>query len=207
VVALTEDDDLTEIEQDLAALREAARGREWNRLQDTLKRLLANFEPLQALEIAAVRVVDFLPTFEHYYPEATWARELLLTVVNYASAPNELPENSVSQFPSPGCGNFVVAVLDLARTAQPKYTVFERYSHVTNAIANIILADLSQFYYSQHPDAWERLTAYPDEIDPATGLSFRQQVPMQFWLDTMVAARDTAAWLTIADEVEEKLKA
>lgn len=194
-------------EKDLAALRTAAQGREWNTLQDTIKRLLAQFEPLPALEIAAVRMVDFLPVFESYYPDAGWLRELLLTVVNYASAPNELPEMSANQFPSPGCGNFVIAVLDLARAVQPKYTVFERYSHITNAIANIFLADLSHFYYSQHPDAWERLMTQPDEIDPETGLSFRQQVPMQFWLDTMVAARDTAAWLMLADVLEEKLTA
>ena len=47
-----------------------------------------------------------------------WVRQLLLTVVSYASAPNELPAHAVNQFPSPGCGNFVSAVLDLARTVQ-----------------------------------------------------------------------------------------
>ena len=42
---------------DLDVLRTAAQQREWNTLQDTLKRLLAQFEPLIALEIAATRVL------------------------------------------------------------------------------------------------------------------------------------------------------
>ena len=47
---------MTDAQDDLEAFRTAARQREWSTLQDTLKRLLARFEPLLALEVAAVRV-------------------------------------------------------------------------------------------------------------------------------------------------------
>jgi hypothetical protein len=190
---------------DLAVLRTAARQREWMTLQDTLKRLLALVEPIPALEIPAARIHAHLPRFEGYYPEAKWVRELFLTVVSYASAPNDLPEHAVAQFPSPGCGNFVSAVLDLARAVQSKYTVFERYSFITNATANVILADLMDFYYSQHPDQWEMLTQHADDIDAETGLTVRQRIYAAFWLDAEVAARDTAAWLDAAAMVEGKL--
>jgi hypothetical protein len=183
---------------DMAQIRAAAHQREWNTLQDTLKRLLAQFDSLIALEIAAERVVGFLPRFEAYYPEAGWVRELLLTVVSYASAPNELPDHAVTQFPSPGCGNFVGAVLDLARAVQTGVSPFERYSFITNAIANAVLAELMDMYYSQHPDEWEYLNSNPD-------VSIRQELYGRFWLDADVAARDTAIWLDIADQITTKM--
>lgn len=190
---------------DVEALREAAHQREWNTLQDTLKRLLALLEPLVGLEIAAVRAQNHLPRFEHYYPEAGWVRQLLLTVVSYASAPDELPGHAVNQFPSPGCGNYVSAVLDLARVVQTGVSPFERYSFITNAIANTVLAELMDFYYSGRMEDWQRLTEHADEIDPQTGLTVRQALTMQFWSDEEVARRDTAAWLEIADAVAGKL--
>lgn len=192
-------------EADLASLRQAARGREWTALQDTLKRLLARLEPIPALEIPAVRIDAYLPRFEAYYPEAKWVRELFMSVAAYASAPNELPDYAVNQFPQPGCGNFVSAVLDLARAVQTKYTVFERYSFITNATANAILADLMDFYYRQHPDEWALLTDQPDAVDEATGLPLRQVLYMRFWLDADVAQRDTATWLAVAEVLGRRL--
>lgn len=190
---------------DLTTLRIAAQQREWNTAQDTLKRLLTHFEPLPALEFAATRIIDHLPRFEAYYPEAGWVRQLVMTVVSYASAPDELPAHAITQFPSPGCGNFVSAVLDLARAVQAKYTVFERYSFMTNAVANVILADLMNFYYSAHPDEWTHLTEHANDVDTATGLTIRQLSYIEFWGNAEVAERDIAAWLTLADTIEHKM--
>ncbi|MGQ9888539.1 MAG: hypothetical protein ACUVSX_08630 [Aggregatilineales bacterium] len=181
---------------DLALLRAAAHRREWTALQDTLKRLLARLEPLVALGVAAGPVTAHLPRFEAYYPEAGWVRELLLTVVNYASAPRDLPLHALAQFPSPGCGNFVSAVFDLARAVQPAASPFERYSFVTNAAANALLAALMDRYFGPRPDEWALLA---DE-------TARQAVYGRFWLDADVAAADTAAWLALADAVEAQLR-
>lgn len=188
---------MTDYLDDLNQLRMAAREREWTTLQDTFKRLIANLEPLVALSIAANRATSFLPIFEAYYPEAGWVRELLLTVVSYASAPDELPEHAVMQFPSPGCGNFIRAVFDLARGVQAKYTVFERYSHITNATANAILAELSALYFAERLDEFEGLRA---------AQAGYQAVQYRFWTDDVVAVRDTQLWLAVADEVEAKLR-
>lgn len=181
-------------------MRAAAQQREWTTLQDTLKRLLAELDPLIALSVAAPRARDFLPRFEAQYPEAIWVRELLLTVISYASAPSELPQHALKQFPGPGCGNFLLGVFDLARAVQTEYTVFERYSHVTNAIANITLAELHHLYFSSRPDAYERLRAAGDDQQTAAAIQY------DFWLDAEVAAQDIALWLAITDEVEAALK-
>lgn len=186
---------MSDYADDLAVLRAAAHRREWTALQDTLKRLLARLEPLVALAVVAEPVTAHLPRFEAYYPEAGWVRELLLTVVSYASAPRDLPLHALSQFPSPGCGNYVSAVFDLARTVQPETSPFERYSFITSAAANALLAALMDRYFGPRPDEWALLG---DE-------SARQAVYGRFWLDADVAAADTAAWLALADRVGAQL--
>lgn len=186
--------------KDLEMLRTAARQREWNTLQDTLKRLLTSLDPLIALTIPARQVQKFLPRFEKEYPEAGWLRELLMTVVAYASAPSDLPAHVVSQFPRPGCGNFVLSVFDLARAVQDQHTIFERYSHITNATANAIVADLQYFYFNRKPQDYERLL---DEDLPSEA---RADIQQAFWIDRAVAFRDAATWLEIADDLQEKLE-
>ncbi len=184
---------------DLALLRTAAQERTWTELQDTLKRLLATLEPLIALQVGAEQAQIFLPIFDTYYPEAGWVRELLLTVVSYASAPGELPESAVNQFPKPGCGNFVRAVLDLSRSVQDKYTQFERYSHITNGIANGILADLQHVYFERRTGEFSFI------LDPEGDPKRKTIIHQKFWRDTAVVERDTAQWLKIADSVEDKI--
>lgn len=186
-------------ERDINILRTAIAQRTWTTLQDTLKRLLATLDPLIALQVGAIRLQAFLPTFEGYYPEAGWVRELMLTVVSYASAPTDLPEHTVNQFPSPGCGNYVRAVLDCARVVQDKYTIFERYSHATNVIANTILAELSHLYYK------DRMDIFATFIDPETDDQTRAQIQYHFWLNDAVAEKDKALWSAIVDDIIERI--
>lgn len=197
---------MTTYHPDIELLRQAAHQREWTTLQDTFKRIIALLEPIPALEAPAQRIHAHLPRFESYYPEATWVRELAMTVMAYASAPSNLPDHAVNQFPMPGCGNFLNAVLDLARAVQPEYTLFERYSFITNATANVILAELMDHYYQDKLDLWQDLVERGDEwLDEANGIQRRHQIYAQFWLDASVAEKDIAAWLSIADLLEERL--
>lgn len=193
-----------EQQKDLQTLRIAAQQREWTTLQDTLKRLLTELDVLVALQVAAAQAENFFPTFEAYYPEAGWVRELLLTVISYGSAPKDLPLHSVSQFASPGCGNFLMAVFDMARAVQSEYTVFERYSHITNGVANGILADLQHIYFSQREGDYIQLREM--EGDEQILAEKRAQIQYAFWLDAQVAQRDTEIWLAVADHVEELLQ-
>jgi hypothetical protein len=186
--------------QALIQLQVAAQGREWTTLQDTFKQLVTNLDPLIALSVVAPRVQAFIPKFQHYYPEAKWVRELMLTVIAYGSSPNDLPVHAVRDFPSPGCGNFLLAVFDLARTVQPHYSVFERYSHITNAAANAILAHLQYTYFKKRLDLYAILR--DSETDEVT----RQQIQHQFWLDEDVARTDTALWLNLIETLTVALE-
>ena len=190
---------MTEIEQDLQTMHIAAQQREWNTLQDTLKRLISEVDPLVALGVAVSRAEVFLPTFEGYYPEAGWVRQLLLQIVSYATAPSDLPLEALTQFPEPGCGNFVMATFDMARAVQTQFTVFERYSYIVNAVANAILADLQHTYYSQRREEYDLM------CDPGADPDVAAEVQYGFWLDSEVAERDTATWFDVIDDVEAML--
>ena len=187
---------------DLEMMRNAARQREWTTLQDTFKRLLSDVEPLIALSITARQMQKFLPKFEKAYPEAGWVRELLLTVMSYASAPspNDLPIAAINQFPSPGMGNFIMAVFDLARSVRTEYTVFERYSHITNVVANAILAELQHLHFEK------RTAEFSFIIDLDGDPQKKAKIQQKFWVAPSVAERDTALWHKVADDVEARIK-
>jgi hypothetical protein len=190
---------------DLAALRQAAQGRDWGAAQDGLTRLLLQMEFFAGLEIALKRAYDYLPIFEQQHPEAGWARSLLVWIASYGAAPANLPLEAGVPYPSPGAANFVQALIELARSVERQNPLENRVRFVGNAISNVMLADLAAFWYGQHPDRWAEQQAHGDELDPASGLTIRQGIYAQFWLDEAVARRDTATWLEIAAALEKKL--
>jgi len=191
---------------DLEALRAAAHIRDWGELQAALTRLLLQLDFYAGLEMAVQRVHAHLPVFERAHPEAVWARQLLVSLVAYGVAPHELPPEASQPHASPGAANFILAVFDLCRAVERRTPPDNRIRFVVSAVANAILADLAAFWYSAHPHLWERQQAAGDQLDPDTGLTVRQQIYTQFWLDEAVAARDTAAWLAVAARVAEKLR-
>jgi hypothetical protein len=190
---------------DLAALREAAGRRDWGALQTLLTRLFMGLDFYAGLEIAVKRAGDHLAVFERQHPDATWARKLLVGIVAYGSAPTELPPEAARPYPSPGAGNFINALFELCRAVERRTPLENRVRFSANAVAHVILAQLAAFWYGEHPDAWARQTTHGDEPDPQTGLTVRQGIYAQFWLDASVATRDTAAWLAVAEAIEEQL--
>lgn len=184
---------MTDHQQDITMLRYAIQERDWTTTQDIFKRLLTQLDPLIALSVVTPRIQAFIPKFLHYYSEAKWVRDLMLTVVVYGSSPREIPFHAVRDFPSPGCGNFLMAVFDLAQTVQPDHTIYERYSFITNAAANGILAQLQYSYFKNRPELY---TLYRDgETDP----EIRQAIQTDFWLDDTVAKTDSALWSNVVD--------
>jgi hypothetical protein len=187
-------------QQDIYLLRHAVQDRDWTTTQDIFKRVLTQLDPLVALSVVAPRLQAFVPKFQHFYPEAKWVRDLMLTVVVYGSSPRELPIHAVRDFPSPGCGNFLMGVFDLARTVQTEHTIFERYSFITNAGANAILAQLQYTYFKNRPDLY---ALYRDsETDDAT----RQAIQTDFWLDDVVAKTDVALWTNLIETLISTLE-
>ncbi len=193
-------------DDDLNHLRAAAQRRDWGALQEALTRLFMQLDFYTALEIALTRLHAHLDIFERDHPGATWARKLLVSVVSFGVAPHELPPEASQPYTSPGAANFLAGLFDALRSVEPRTPVDNRARFAASAVSHALLADLAAFWYGQQPDAWALQQTHGDETDPATGLSVRQQLYAQFWLDEAVAERDTVAWLAVADAIEQKAK-
>lgn len=190
----------------LNRLRESALAREWGESQAILTRLLLGLDFYAGLEIGLARAHAHLPLFEAQHPEAVWARQLLVGIVSYGTAPEMLPPAAYDSYPSPGASNFITAVMELVRSVERKTPLENRIRFVGNALVNTLLAELAAYWYGEHPAAWEDQRQRGDEADPQTGLTVRQRIQARFWLDDDVAQRDTAAWLALADTVAAKLR-
>lgn len=189
----------------LQSLRAAAPERDWGQLQDALAEALAGVDYFAGLEIALTLAHAHLPTFEAHHPDAGWARSLLVWMASYGVAPANLPADASAPHPSPGAANFVLALVELARSAERQTPLENRVRFLANAIGSIIVADLAAFWYGQHPDLWALQQEHGDDLDETSGQPIRQQIYARFWLDESVAARDTAAWMQIAGRLAAKL--
>jgi hypothetical protein len=205
--------DLSVLAQDnLATLRSAAREREWNVLMPALTSLVQELGFFGALEIVIQRLQRHLPTFSQFHPNdeepsGKLVRDLMVSIVAYGFAPERLPEDLPSQYTTPGSGQFVFAVLEMSRGMQPSRPAEERFSLLSSAIANGILAELTAYWYNLNPDAHQRVLS--NVIDPTTNEYTdpdAARIPLQFWIDDGVAQRDIGAWLQTAYWIEKRLK-
>jgi len=190
----------------LEHLRTAALERNWSVLQDTLAEVLIEVDYFAGLEIGLKRAYEHLTIFEQVHPDASWARALLVWLASYGAPPADLPMDAGLPHDSPGANNFVTALVELARSAERKTPYENRIRFLANAIGNLIVADLAAYWYGENADMWEFQQAHGSELDEETGELISQIVYASFWLDDDVASRDTAAWLSIADQLESKLK-
>ena len=190
----------------LDRLRAAALERDWSILQDTLAEVLGEVEYFVGLEIGLNRAHDHLPIFEAHHPDASWARALLVWLASYGAPPADLPMDAGLPHDSPGANNFVTALVELARSAERKTPYENRIRFLANAIGNLIVAELAAYWYAENDDMWDFQQLHGSEIDEETGEPISQIVYASFWLDNDVAARDTAAWLTVADQLQRKMK-
>ena len=190
----------------LDRLRAAAVERDWSVLQDTLADALGEVEYFVGLEIGLNRAHDHLTFFEQSHPDASWAGALLVWMASYGAPPADLPMDAGLPHDSPGANNFVTSLVELARSAERKTPYMNRIRFLANAIGNLIVADLAAYWYSQNDDMWDFQQAHGSEIDEETGEPISQTIYTSFWLDDEVAARDTAAWLTIADQIQRKMR-
>ena len=163
-------------------------------------------EYFAGLEIGLTRAHNHLPIFEQNHPEASWARALLVWMASYGAPPADLPMDAGLPHDSPGANNFVTALVELARSAERKTPYENRIRFLANAIGNLIVVDLAAYWYGENPDMWEFQQEHGSEIDDETGEPISQTIYASFWLDEEVAARDSAAWLAVADQLEPKMK-
>ena len=190
----------------LNRLRAAALERDWSVLQDTLADALGEVEYFAGLEIGLTRAHDHLSIFEQAHPDASWARALLVWLASYGAPPADLPMDAGLPHDSPGANNYVTALVELARSAERKTPYENRIRFLANAIGNLIVSDLAAYWYAENDDMWDFQQLHGSEIDEETSEPISQIVYASFWLDDEVAARDSAAWLAIADQLERKMK-
>jgi len=182
----------------LDQLRDAAEARDPERCQFLLKSLFMDLEFYSALAVVIERAQSFLETFEHYYPEGQFARQILTQMVNTGTAPSRLPPEAQRDFEYPGGANFMKALSDLAHALQPG-PLPPRIGYLVEATVNAIMAELVEHYYGRRMEAWQILRANP-ETPEARAIAYA------FWTDNEVALLDTDHWLSLADSIEAQLR-
>lgn len=182
----------------LAKLRKAAESRDPEQCQFLLKSLFMNMEFFLAFAVVVERAQSFLETFEHYYPDAKFARQILMQMVNTGTAPGKLPPEALRDFEYPGAANYMKALADMAFALQ-NGPIPPRIGYLVSATVNAIMAELVEHYYGAHMDQWEFVRKNP--ADPQS-----TQIAYSFWTDEDVALLDTDHWLEVADSIEKHLE-
>lgn len=182
----------------LAKLRIAAEARDPERCQFLLKSLFMQLDFYLALAVVIERARSFLETFETYYPDGVFARQILMQMVNTGTAPARLPPEALRDFEYPGAANFMKALADLAHALQPG-PLPPRIGYLVSATVNAIMAELVEHYYGPRPHAWTQARAA--HAEPAA-----REIAYAFWTDDDVALLDTDHWLEVADSIERHLQ-
>ena len=182
----------------LRQLRQAAEARDPERCQFLLKSLLMDMEFYSALTVVIERAQSFLETFERYYPEGQFARQILTQMVTTGRAPSRLPPEAQRDFEYPGGANYMKALSDLAYALQPG-PLPPRIGFLVEAAVNAIMAELVEHYYGQRMEAWQFLRVNPEAPEA-------REIAYAFWTDEEVALLDTDHWLNLADSVEAQLR-
>ena len=179
----------------LNALRDAAEARDPERCQFLLKALFMELDFYLALAVVIEWARSFLETFEAYYPDGIFARQILMQMVNTGTVPARLPPEALRDFEQPGAANFMKALADLAHALQPG-PLPPRIGYLVSATVNAIMAELVEQYYGPRPQAWAQFRAVPAN----------SEIAYAFWTDEDVALLDTDHWLQVADSVERQMQ-
>ena len=183
----------------LDQLRTAAEARDPERCQFLLKSLFMKMDFYLALAVVIERAQSFLDTFELYYPDGAFARQILMQMVNTGTAPARLPPEAMRGLSIyPGAANYMKALADLAHALQ-QGPLPPRIGYLVSGTVNAIMAELVDHYYGRRPETWDLVRKRPD--DPAS-----EQIAYEFWMDEEVALLDTDHWLQVADSIERQMQ-
>ena len=186
--------DTVEQQTTLDQLRVAAEARDPERSQFLLKSLFMELDFYLALAVVIERAQSFLETFETYYPDGQFVRQILMQMVNTGTAPARLPPEALRDFEYPGAANYMKALSDLAHALQPG-PLPPRIGFLVSATVNAIMAELVEHYYGRRMEDWALVRHAP--TDPQV-----QEIAFAFWTDDEVALLDSDHWLQVADSIE-----
>ena len=181
----------------LENLRQAAEARDVEQCQFLLKALFVEMEFFLAVAVAVERAQSFLEAFERGRPQAGFARQILMQMVNTGTAPARLLPESQHGFDLPGAANYIKTLADLAHALQPG-PLPPRIGWLVSATVNAIMAELAEHYYGRRLEDWAFLRENP--AHPKA-----RQIAYAFWTDEDVALLDTDHWHQVADSIETKL--
>lgn len=176
-------------------LRQAAEKRDPEQCQFLLKALFMEMEFYLAVAVVVERAQTFLETFEHYYPDAGFARQILMQMVNTGAAPSRLPPQALRDFEYPGAANYMKALSDLAHALQ-QGPLPPRIGYLVSATVNAIMAELVEHYYGRRMDHWSLVREDPES-------SKAREIAYAFWTDDEIALLDTDHWLQVAESIEK----
>ncbi len=185
-------------EATLDQLRGAAEERDPERCQFLLKTLFMSLEFYLALAVVIERAQSFLETFETYYPDGQFARQILMQMVNTGTAPARLPPEALRDFEYPGAANYMKALADLAHALRPG-PLPPRIGYLVSATVNAIMAELVEHYYGRRMRDWAIVRQ-----DASSAAA--QDIAFAFWTDAEVALLDTDHWLQVADSIEREAR-
>ncbi len=176
-------------------LRQAAEKRDPEQCQFLLKTLFMEMEFYLAVAVVVERAQSFLETFEHYYPDARFARQILMQMVNTGTAPSRLPPQALRDFEYPGAANYMKALSDLAHALQ-QGPLPPRIGYLVSATVNAIMAELVEHYYGRRMEHWALVREDPESSEA-------REIAYAFWTDEEIALLDTDHWLQVAESIEE----
>ena len=179
----------------LGQLRQAAEKRDPEQCQFLLKTLFMELEFYLAVAVVVERAQSFLETFEHYYPDAGFARQILMQMVNTGTAPSRLPPQALRDFEYPGAANYMKALSDLAHALQ-QGPLPPRIGYLVSATVNAIMAELVEHYYGRRMEHWGLVREDPESSEA-------REIAYTFWTDEEIALLDTDHWLQVAESIEE----
>lgn len=182
--------------ESLILLRRSAEKRDPEQCQFLLKTLFMELEFYLALAVVVERAQVFLETFERAYPDARFARQILMQMVNTGTAPSRLPPEALRDFDYPGAANYMKALSDLAHALRPG-PLPPRIGYLVSATVNAIMAELVEHYYGRRLDHWGLVREDPES-------SRAREIAYAFWTDEDIALLDTDAWLQVAESIERQ---
>lgn len=191
------------IEETLQALRLAAERLDWNGCRTASEELLLQLPTRRAVLLTRDQVRRRLPVFEQHQPGVSWPREFIESIDAGSGSRDERswPE-AEDDFPGPGANSFTSAVESLWKASQLMTDEQQCAPLLVNALSGAIMAEGAEHWGSRHPNEWALWyeLALSGESDPRM-----TDIQLAMMRDPDVKSLERAAWLEVADRLEEAL--
>jgi hypothetical protein len=191
---------MTHSNKDLVNLREAIAKHDWYECEETMKRLVENLSPREAVRLSVKQVSLFLPVFEQYHPNITGPRKMLslLASGDPIDETSSFPELS-NNYSSPGSSGFLRAIALVDNASQSQHDPHSCFTKVGRAIANAIGSRRLEYWARKFPADWE--IAHRSEI----GEENLPSIQSDYLREPEVEKYTEGMWSAVADEIEKLL--